>query len=202
MLEMMRIQLRGLVHLIDSSHKQIVYTNFADTAQVEDISFVHVTPAVDKARFRAKALAFLQSHQDDVVLAKIRLGKQLTTLDLSSLEAIMLANGFEASEISAASSEAHGLGLFVRSLIGLDRAAATESLSAFTAGSTFTGNQLVFLDLLVEQLTQRGVVELGLVYEAPFTAVAPTGPDGLFEPARVVQLVAALRRIRETAEAS
>jgi len=108
MLQMIRIQLRVLVHLIDSAHKLIVATNFAE---VEDISFVHVVPTVNTARFRGKALAFLRSHQNDVVLAKICLG-----------------------------------------------------------------NQLVFLDLLVDQLTERGVVEPDLGYEAPVTAVALVGP--------------------------
>ena len=36
-------------------------------------------------------------------------------------------------------------GLFVRFMVGLDRAAATNALSAFTASSTLTGNQLVQL---------------------------------------------------------
>lgn len=81
-------------------------------------------------------------------------------------------------------------------------AARTMALSAFTGGTTLTGNQLSFVNMLVEQLTQRGVVDPGLVYEAPFTSVAPTGPDGLFSEPQVIELVTALRRIRSTAEAS
>jgi type I restriction enzyme R subunit len=204
MLEMMRVRLRGLVNLIDSSKKSIVYTNFADTAgESEPIEIEYVAVAVDRARFREKAFAFLREHEDDVALFKVRQGHQLTELDLSELERMMLASGqFKKSEIASAAVEAHGLGLFVRSVVGLDRSAATNALSTFTAGSTLTGNQLAFFELLVEQLTQRGVVDPALIYEAPFTGVAPTGPDGLFAPAQVVQLVAALRAIRSTAEAS
>lgn len=204
MLEMMRIRLRGLVNLIDPSQKAIVYTSFADTVEESvPIDLAYVAVAVDRARFREKAFAFLRAHEDDVVLFKVRQGNQLTALDLAELERIMIdSGGFMPDEISSAAAEAHGLGLFVRSMVGLDRAAATSALSAFTAGSTLTGNQLAFVNLLVEQLTQRGAVDPELLYLSPYTDVAPTGPDDLFTGAQVTELVAALRRIRRTAEAS
>ena len=204
MLEMMRIRLRGLVNLIDPSQKSIVYTNFADTAEESvPVDLTYVAVAVDRARFREKAFAFLRAHEDDVVLFKVRHGNQLTALDLSELERIMIESGdFKSDEISYAAAEAHGLGLFVRSMVGLDRAAATSALSAFTAGSTLTGNQLAFVNLLVEQLTQRGAIDPELLYLSPFTDVAPTGPEALFTGAQVTELVAALRRIRSTAQAS
>lgn len=104
-------------------------------------------------------------------------------------------------EVSAAAIEAHGPGLFVRSMVGLDTI-ATQPLSAFTPGSTLTGNQLAFFDLPVNQLTQRGVVNPELIYETPSTEFAPTGPNGLFASDAVMLLVAALRRIRSTAEVS
>ena len=204
MLELMRIRLRGLVHLIDGTARSIVYTDFEDTAgAAEPIEIRDVAVGVDRARFREKAYAFLRAHEDDLVLHKIRHGNQLTELDLAELERIMLESGeFKPGEITNAAAEAHGLELFVRSVIGMDRAAATDELSAFTGGSTLTGNRLAFVSMLLDQLTKRGEVDPALLYEAPYTAVAPTGPDGLFSGAQVTELVAALRRIRATAEAS
>jgi len=95
---------------------------------------------------------------------------------------------------------AHGLGLFVRSLVGLDRVAATDAPSEFTAGLTLIANQQSFVALIVEQLTQRGTVEPEPRFAAPFTDVAPTAPAVLFGAAKVTELVEVLRRIRETAE--
>jgi type I restriction enzyme R subunit len=47
----------------------------------------------------------------------------------------MLESGdFKAGEISYATAEAHGLGLFVRSMIGMDRIAATDALSTLQRG--------------------------------------------------------------------
>ena len=203
MLELMRVRLRSLINLIDVAHRKAVYTDFMDVAgDVEYVELVHVAPGVDKARFREKAEVFLRDHADDAVLFKLRHGKQLTALDLAQLEAILVGSGLPADQVASAAAEAEGLGLLIRSMVGMDRAAATEALESFTAGTTFTGNQLTFVNMLVEQLTQRGAVDPGLLYSAPFTDVAPTGPDGLFSGAQVTELVAALRRIRGTAEAS
>ena len=113
----------------------------------------------------------------------------------------MVESGLKESDVEDAAEKASGLGLFVRSLIGLDRAAATEELSGFTAGSTLTGNQQEFVRMLVDQLTTLGEVNPELLFSAPFTDVAPTGPTSLFTGAQVTELVATLRRIRSTAEA-
>ena len=202
MIEMVRKRLRGLVNLIDSSAKVIVYTDFLDAAETAEVEIKRIAVGVDRQRFREKALAFLAAHEDDAVLAKLRFGKQLTPLDLEQLERIMLEGGdIKKAELSEAVKESNGLGLFVRSLVGMDRAAAVEALADFTGGSTFTGNQLTFVNLVVDQLTRTGVMDPGLLYEAPFTGVAPTGPESLFTAAQVATLVATLKHIRETAVA-
>lgn len=84
----------------------------------------------------------------------------------------------------------------------VDEGSETEALSEFVGGSTLTGNQLAFVNLLVDQLTARGAVDPELLFESPYTDLAPTGPSDLFTDAQVTSLVAALRHIRATAEAS
>ncbi|MGZ0211179.1 MAG: DEAD/DEAH box helicase family protein [Actinomycetales bacterium] len=203
MLEIARIRLRELVKLIDSSSRAIVYTDFKDTAgESAIIEIQKVAVGVDRARFREKAIAFLREHESDLAVSRLRKGLPLAPGDLEQLENIMIENGFDRDQVRDAAGAAHGLGLFVRSLVGVDRVAATDALSEFTAGATLTANQQSFIALIVEQLTQRGIVDPSLLYEAPFTNYAPTGPEGLFGASKVTDLLSVLERIARTAEAS
>jgi hypothetical protein len=60
----------------------------------------------------------------------------------------------------------------------MDRAAAKEALASFTNGKTLTANQIEFVNLIVDHLTEHGVVEAARLYESPFTDLTPHGPEG------------------------
>lgn len=105
-------------------------------------------------------------------------------------------------DIRRAAEDAKGLGLLVRSLVGMDRAAAKEALATFTNGKTLTANQLEFVNLIVDHLTEHGVVEAARLYESPFTDLTPHGPDALFKAADMDELLQALQAVRATAVAA
>jgi type I site-specific restriction endonuclease len=98
-------------------------------------------------------------------------------------------------------AESHGLGLFVRSLVGMDLEAAKEALAGFLSGKTLGANQIEFVDLIVNHLTEHGVMNAALLYESPFTDITPTGPDGLFTSAQVDELVLLLGEVHDRAVA-
>jgi len=207
-LESARVALRVLVRLAPRAEQRVVYTDLDDEVDVlEDIEVVLGAGAgagvgVDRERFRAKTEAFLRAQTDHLVLAKLRRGAPLTETDLAGLEALLLDSGeVDASHLARAVEEAEGLGHFIRSVVGMDRDAVTDALSAFLAGTTFTGNQIAFLDVVVDRLTLHGRVNPALLYEPPFTSYAPTGPDGLFASGQVHELFRVLRQIDESAEA-
>jgi type I restriction enzyme R subunit len=108
----------------------------------------------------------------------------------------------DADTIAKAKEESQGLGLFVRSLVGLDRGAAKEAFAEFLAGKTFTANQIEFVNLIVNHLTEHGVMGAALLYESPFTDLAPRGPDELFTSEEVDRLVAVLDDVRAAAIAA
>jgi type I restriction enzyme R subunit len=202
MLELARRRIRGLVRFIEKAKRAIVYTNFED--EIGDGSFVAlpgVAVGTNWERFRAKARAYLKGHEEDVVLQKLRRNKQLTSTDLSALEALLLASGAgSAEEVERASEESEGLGLFIRSLVGLDREAATEAFSEFLTDSRFSAAEIHFIHLIVEQLTANGVMDAGRLYEPPFTDHAPTGPDSLFDSADVDRMIDVLGQVRAHAQ--
>jgi type I restriction enzyme R subunit len=204
MLEAMRRRLRGLVQLIDKRQRSPVYTDFEDLIGGEiDVALPGFAVGTDQAKFRAKAQAFLRQHLDHVAVAKLRLNRPLTSSDLSELERLLGNSGAGGPEdIRRAADNAQGLGLLVRSLVGMDRAAAKEALARFTNAKTLTANQLEFVNLIVDHLTEHGVVEPARLYESPFTDLTPRGPDGLFKANEMDELMRTLHAVRATAIAA
>jgi len=204
MLEGMRRRLRDLIKLIEKRKRKPIYTDFEDEmgvgTGVELPGFGHGT---DDAKFRAKARAFLRAHQDHVAIHKLRMNKALTVADLAELERMLGESGIgAAADLRRAVEESHGLGLFVRSLVGLDRQAAKECLAGFLVGKSLGANQIEFVNLVVDHLTEHGVLDAAMLYESPFTDLTAHGPDGLFDSPQVDELLAAIERVRRTAMAA
>jgi type I restriction enzyme R subunit len=192
------------VQLIDKRQRKPVYTNFEDLMGGEtDFTLPGFAVGTDQAKFIAKARAFLRQHLDHVAVAKLRMNRPLTTSDLSELERLLKESGAgEAENVRRAAEDAMGLGLFVRALVGMDRAAAKGALAGFTHGKMLTANQLEFVNLIVYHLTEHGTMEPARLYESPFTDITPHGPDGLFKEGETDKLFQALRAVRATAVAA
>ena len=140
MLELMRRRLRGLVKLLAKTKRVIVYTDITDElGDMKEIDLHRVAVGVDADRFRANARQYLQSHLDHAALQKVRRNRQLTPVDLSALEQMLVDAGVgDSQDVARASEEAHGFGLFVRSLVGLERDAAAEAFSRFLDDRTYS----------------------------------------------------------------
>jgi type I restriction enzyme, R subunit len=204
MLEQVRKKLRNLVQFIEKRSRQVLYTDFEDELGAETtFDLLGITPPQDMERFRAKARAFLREHQDNIAIHRLRMNKPLTPTDLDSLEDMLAENGIgDAETIARAREESQGLGLFVRSLVGLDRGAAKEAFADFLDGKVHTANQIEFIDLIINHLTEHGVMGAALLYESPFTDIAPHGPDDLFTSNEVDSIVSVLDRVRASALAA
>lgn len=153
-------------------------------------------------RFRARARAFLREHGDHLTIHKLRMNRPLTSSDLDELEKILTGSGIGGCDhVQRAKDESQGLGLFVRSLVGLDREAAKQAFAGFLSGKTLSGNQIEFVKLIIDHLTEQGVMDPALLYESPFTDLSPHGPEGVFNPGQVDELVSLLGEIRQRAVA-
>ena len=203
-LENARKRLRSLVKLIEKKKRKPIYTDFEDEIGGETNMELPGFVAVDGyERFRDKARAFLREHQDHLAIQKLRMNQPLTASDLSELERILAESGLaKPDHVQRAKAESNGLGLFVRSLVGLDREAAKHALNSFTAGKTLSANQIEFISLIVDHLTEHGAMKPELLYESPFTDLNPQGPEGLFNSGQIDQLVSLLDEIRHRAVAA
>ena len=203
MLETARKRLRALIKLIDKIQRKPVYTDFEDVMGPEtDIALPEFASAAERSKFLAKARQFLKEHQNHITIHKLRLNQPLTSSDLAQLERMMLESGVGTmDEITEAKERNKGLGVFIRSLVGLDREAAKEAFGQFLSGGTATANQVEFINLVVDYLTEHGVMEPSALYESPFTDVSPRGPEGVFSPVQVDHIVDVLAEIRDRAAA-
>ncbi|UAL31152.1 DEAD/DEAH box helicase family protein [Nocardioides rotundus] len=200
MLELARLRLRGLARFIEKTTRNPVYTDFEDTVgEGVEVVLPRVTPGTNFDRFRAKAEAYLREHLDNIALQRLHRNKQLTADDLTELEQMLVASGGQQVDIAWATEQGGGLGIFVRSLVGLDRAAATEAFENYLDGTRFTSDQVRFVNLIIDELTKNGVMEPTRLFESPYTDHAPTGPDHMFPDADVDAIVETLHRIKQTA---
>lgn len=201
MLETARKKIRLLVRFIEKRKRKILYTDFSD--QLGDntaVDLLGIKPLESMERFRAKVHAFLKEHEDNIAIHRLRTNKPLTSADLEQLEAMLLASGVaDGPHFQQAKKESEGLGLFVRSLVGMDRGAAKEAFAGFLDGRALNARQIEFVNLIIDHLTHQGVMPASRFYETPFTYVAPAGPDGIFPSPDVDNLIAILDHIRSTA---
>jgi type I restriction enzyme R subunit len=124
----------------------------------------------------------------------------LTLSDIRELEKMLLDAGIgDAADIEKAREISDGFGRFVRSLVGLDRAAVV--FSEFLSAGTATAAQIEFVNMVIEHLTDQGVMDPALLYEHPFIDVAPIGPEKLFDEEKVKRLFTKIRAINESAVA-
>jgi type I restriction enzyme R subunit len=204
MLELVRRRLRDLVRLIEKQQRKPIYTDFEDEMGAEiGVTLPPFASGQDFAKFRIKAQAYLRAHQDHIAIQKLRMNKAMTATDLTELERMLVESGTGGPEdIERAKSESNGFGLFVRSLVGLDREAAKQALAGFLAGKTLGANQIEFVNLIVNHLTEHGVMDARRLYESPFTDLTPYGPEGLFSKSAVDELMSVLDEVRRTAVAA
>jgi type I restriction enzyme R subunit len=134
-------------------------------------------------------------------LQRLRRNQPLTSSDLKELERMLVQAGGSPEVIKLATDQSHGLGIFIRSLVGLDRETAKQAFSQFVVGTTATASQLEFIDLIVQYLTENGTMDAARLYESPFTDISQQGPEAVFPAAKVTELVQVLDGIRERARA-
>lgn len=199
-LEQVRKRLRILVKLIPKGQKKVVYTDFEDAiGELTHIDLPQVPSGLNMTKFKEKARVFLRKHESHLALQRLHRNQPLTPVDLDELEKMLIQAGGSKELISEAKAQSQGLGLFIRTLVGLDKQAAMEAFSEFLQGGTATANQIEFINLIVEELTQNGVMEPRRLFESPFTDLNAQGPIGLFHQNRVSKIIDVLLNIKQRA---
>lgn len=200
MIEQTRRKLRGLVKFIERRPSNPVYTVLTDKiGESTEVTLGDFSAGINVAQYKKKVEAYIRTNENHVAVAKLRYNKPLTPADLQSLEQLVYKSEIVESRerFEQTFGTEKSLPLFIRSLVGMDRGAAKEAFSAFLDESRYTSKQIRFVEMIIERLTANGVIEVGALYEPPFTAQHDEGLDGVFgdgDAARIVRVVDELRR--------
>ena len=183
-LEELRLRLRGLVPFLDKKTRKVVYTDFQDEiTAVREAAAVYL-PKMTGIQYEKKVQEYLKNHLDHIVIHRLRTNRPLTATDLRGLEQTLVEIGEDDGETLLTSllarSDAPSLAHFVRGMVGMDRAAAQGAFSEFLSNRSLTTPQIRFIEMVIDQLTARGVMEPSALYEAPFNSVHASGPEALF----------------------
>lgn len=121
-----------------------------------------LTPSLSSLLFstRVELLGALDDHlagDGEETASQVR--SSIAETDLSELERMLEESGIGGPRyVQEAAQDSHGLGLFVRSLIGLERSAAKEALTDFMWGKQFTSEQIDFVNMIVDHLCETGII--------------------------------------------
>lgn len=183
-LESLRQRLRSLVPLLDKSKRKMVYSDFEDQILGVREGVVVDIPNMTGAQYEKKVRDYLKNHLNHIVIHRLRSNQPLTDSDLDALEQMLEGIGGEDGKTLLSGllqrSESPSLSYFVRSMVGMDRAAAQAAFARFLGDQSLDSNQIRFVELIVEQLTSRGVMDAAALYEPPFSDLHAEGPEALF----------------------
>jgi type I restriction enzyme R subunit len=201
MLEEVRLRLRGLICMIEAKGREPVYTNFTDElGELKELDTSALITRDTFRQFRLRARAFLLEHESHLTMQRLRRNQPLTPSDLLELERFLISHGIcDQDLINRASEEAHGFGLFIRSLVGLDRGTAKALFAEFLAEGTHTATQIRFINDIIDELTSRGLMDPARLYDPPFSDLAPSGPEDLFSEDEIDDICSLLKTIRKRA---
>ncbi|MCT4351254.1 DEAD/DEAH box helicase family protein [Vibrio sp. NC2] len=201
-LEELRRKLRNLMFALDKDKKEMVYTNFEDEVQgVHDVTNVYKNPSVDLAQYRKKIELYIQDHQDQLTIQKLKRNKSITQADLDVLEGLLLdASGMSDMEAYREKIlQEKPLGTFIRELIGLDMNAAKEAFSSFLDEESYNAEQIQFVDQVIDYLVNNGILDMSQLFEPPFTDNHGESAYGFFDEGTVVELFGVIRKVNANA---
>ena len=198
----MREALRGIIHLAVAlvGLPQSMVTKldiYEDAGEYRIDARPTKIKSVDFGIYRKAVQSALEPlFETDPVLQKIRRGEAVSPAELDMLNSLLhtrnpnvdlatLREFFPETAVPMAS--------ILRSIVGHDHKVVEERFTAFAQTHALSSTQLRFLSLLKEHIRQYWALNLGQLFEAPFTTIHSEGLGGVFPNEKqldqIVQLV-------------
>ena len=166
--EVIREKLRGLMKYLPDSVRVIYDTDLTD--EVLSMEWNEAELENDELKnYKERAEYYIREHQDNLVIAKLKTNKPLTSTDISALEEILWKEIGTKQDYETEIGN-KPLGEFVREIVGLDMNAAKEAFSAYLSDTNLDNRQIYFVNQIVEYIVHNGMLkDFSVLQEAPFT---------------------------------
>jgi type I restriction enzyme, R subunit len=202
-IEKVRIELRDLIKFLDTESRAVYQTNFEDEILGEVTEFPLVYNVNNLEAYRRKITEYLRSQKHHITIHKLNTNQPITKGELNALEAMLFEQGSIGTKAEFVKTYGEQpLGKFVRSILGLDTAAARKAFSAILQNQTLNAAQIRFIDTIINFLTVKGEIDPNMLFEAPFTDMNHDGISGVFNDTAAREIITIIKSINANAEAA
>ncbi len=201
-LEIIRVDIRNLVKFLDKEETKVVYTHFEDEINENKVTdFDLVSTYRNLKSYRDRVESFIRKNEHHLTIDKLKKNLPITAGDLEQLEKFLF-DGDERGTKEEFKEEVEGqsLGVFIRSIVGLDMEAVQKAFSEFLHSGNYTAQQVRFIDIIVNHLIENGTLNKQLLFEPPFTEIHQDGMFGVFDDGQVRKVISIVDEINERAE--
>lgn len=166
--EHIREKLRNLMKYIPKGGTLKYFTHFDDDILSQEWKESELE-SDELKNYKAKAEFYVRQHQDNLVIAKLKTNKPLSSQDMVLLEEILWKEVGTKDDYEQEYGQ-KPLGEFVREIIGLDMNAAKEAFSEFLIETNLDSTQIYFVNQIVEYIVHNGMLkDFSVLQESPFT---------------------------------
>jgi type I restriction enzyme, R subunit len=199
--ERIRKDLRELIKFLDDddASQRTYYTNFIDDINVND-PWKNAENLGDEFKdYREVLSRYLDKHTDISGVWKLKNNIALSPEDIVELEKIIYSSEVSNKEQFDQYAQNTPLGLFIRTLVGMERQAVSEAFAGFLSENTFNSRQIDCIDIIIDHFVNNGLMEKKSLTKQPFKDYHAEGIIGLFGRDNMIKLVNVIEEINQTA---
>lgn len=198
-LENIRIEVRELVQYLESKGRVSIYTDLEDSEVTLTVNEPNVSTGYGRM-YRKRVESFIRENKYHITISKLTSNLPITKDELKALENILFdGNERGTKEDFEREFGKEPLGVFIRSIIGLDSKAAQAAFTEFLQAGNLKADQMTFIQSIISYLTKNGTVQPDMLFETPFTDLNDEGLTGLFEDGPSQRIINIVEQINNNA---
>ena len=183
-LEDLRTAMRELVKYLERETQAPVYTHFEDSLELAQVKEGSPVESYKRLKpYRERVEAYIRKNKEHLVITKLQNNRAITKGELKQLEELIFnEEGAGSKEELIKHYGERPLGIFIRSIVGLSKAALNESFSDFLHRGNLDANQMSFIKTVIDYMAVNGTIHKGALFdESPFNNLHDQGVAGVFD---------------------